>query len=416
MQEFGPKRVEWLIALLTLTIGATALGHRDQGEAHELAPLKVFVLAGQSNMQGHAHVRTLGTLALDPKTAPMLDAIQTSDGAPRVSERVWISSLGSAEEERVGRLTTGFGAAGRGPKFGPELAFGLTMERLLDEPILIIKTAWGGKSLHTDFRPPGAGSYEFNVEQLRSFEQQGRDIEALRAEVESASGRYYDLMVDHVRSVLQDIARVCPDYDADRGYELAGFVWFQGWNDMVDRGVYPNRDQPGGYDEYSRLLAQFIRDVRSDLDAPEMPFVIGVMGVGGPLDGYTAEQQRYKGIHGNFRQAMAAPAALPEFAGNVVAVATAQYWDTEFIALRNRERAIKPEADALNARVRDGTLSKESGSEALDALYSRHFSESELVLLKESTSNAEYHYLGSARIMTQIGRAFAEALAELTDE
>ncbi len=39
-------------------------------------------------------------------------------------------------------------------------------------------------------------------------------------------------------------------------------------------------DQPGGYDEYGRLLAQFIRDVRKDLSAPKMPFVIGVMGIG----------------------------------------------------------------------------------------------------------------------------------------
>ena len=54
----------------------------------------------------------------------------------------------------------------------------------------------------------------------------------------------------------------------DAGYELAGFVWFQGWNDMVGRDVYPNRDKPGGYDLYSRLMAQLIRDVRKDLSAP----------------------------------------------------------------------------------------------------------------------------------------------------
>ena len=31
------------------------------------------------------------------------------------------------------------------------------MEKRLGEPVLIIKTAWGGRSLHTDFRPPIAG-------------------------------------------------------------------------------------------------------------------------------------------------------------------------------------------------------------------------------------------------------------------
>ena len=78
--------------------------------------LKVFVLAGQSNMQGHASISTFDSLAYDPKTAPFLREMRGPDGAPRVCEDVWISSIGSAEEERIGRLTTGFGADQRGPK------------------------------------------------------------------------------------------------------------------------------------------------------------------------------------------------------------------------------------------------------------------------------------------------------------
>ena len=46
----------------------------------------------------------------------------------------------------------------------------------LNEPILIIKTAWGGKSLNTDFRPPSAGPYEFNESQLEGFKKQGKEI------------------------------------------------------------------------------------------------------------------------------------------------------------------------------------------------------------------------------------------------
>jgi len=62
---------------------------------------------------------------------------------------------------------------------------------------------------------------------------------------------------------------------------LAGFVWFQGWNDMYDGHTYPNRHKPGGYDEYSRFMACFIRDVRKELRAPNLPLVIGVIGVHG---------------------------------------------------------------------------------------------------------------------------------------
>ena len=382
-------------------------------QASQRAPLKVFILAGQSNMQGHAHVRTFDTMSLDPMTVPMLKEMRNSDGSPRVCEQVWISSFGSADVERVGKLTAGFGAELRGPKFGPEFTFGIYIEKLLDEPILIIKTAWGGKSLHTDFRPPNAGPYEFNQTQLDTLKKQGKDIEVIKAERVEASGHYYRLMTEHVKHVLSDIKRVYPAYDPKQGYELAGFVWFQGWNDMVGGDVYPNRGQPGGYDEYSKLLTQFIRDVRQDLSAPKLPFVIGVLGVNGPTDKYGPDQQRYKSIHQSFRDAMAAPAALPEFKGNVAAVLTENYWDMELTELRDRERTLKPKVDEINAAVKDGKLSRDEGNAALDKLYADNFSPHDLIILKESVSNAEYHYLGSAKIMAQIGKGFADAMAEM---
>ncbi len=404
-----------VILVLPVTGQEASASLRDPGtnRAAVLKPLKVFILAGQSNMQGHAHISTFDTMGLDPKTAPLLEAMRHTDGTPRVCEKVWISSIGSAAQEQVGKLTAGFGAQARGPKIGPEFTFGIYMQKRLDEPILIIKTAWGGKSLHTDFRPPGAGPYEFNETQLEGFQKQGKDIAEIRAEKAEATGRYYHLMIDHVNKVLADIKRVYPDYDPQQGYELAGFVWFQGWNDMVDRGTYPNRDEPGGYDKYSKLLAQFIRDVRKDLSAPKMPFVIGVMGVGGPVEKYPPEEQRYKGIHQHFRNAMAAPAALPEFEGNVSVVLTEEYWDMEVVELRQRENQIKPQVEQINDDMKEGTLTREQGKAALDRLYAETFTQREMEILKNSTSNFDFHYMGSAKIMAQIGKAFAEALAEM---
>ncbi|MCP3918937.1 MAG: sialate O-acetylesterase [bacterium] len=375
-------------------------------------PLKVFVLAGQSNMQGHAHVRTLDVMASDPVTAPILAELVDADGTPRVWEDVWISSIGSADEQQVGALTVGFGAGARGPKIGPELTFGVTMRRLLDEPILIIKTAWGGKSLNTDFRPPSAGPYEFDESQLERFAQQGKDVEAIRAAKVEATGRFYRSMIEHVRSVLADVERIHPYYDADLGYELAGLVWFQGWNDMVDRGTYPRRGETGGYDAYSQVLAHFIRDVRKDLAAPELPFVIGVLGVGGPVERYRQDQQRYKGVHQNFRDAMAAPAALPEFEGTVTAVLTETYWDMMATALRKREGDLKPALKRIEEQRKAGELRPEEARAARAELRAKAFTAEELDYLENSTSNAEFHYLGSAKIMTQIGKAFAEAMSE----
>jgi alpha-galactosidase len=375
-------------------------------------PLKIYLLVGQSNMQGHAAERTLEHLGMDPKTAPLLKAIRNADGTAKVQKNVWISSIEPSLEsgEKHGRLTVGYGAGGRGPKIGPELTFGITMQQHVAEPILLIKTSWGGKSLNSDFRPPSAGPYEFNQQQLENFKKRGKDVAEARKEKTERTGVYYRLMLEHIHKVLADIRRVYPDYDAKAGYELAGFVWFQGWNDMVDGSTYPTRGQPGSYDAYSKNLAHFIRDVRRDLKAPKLPFVIGVMGAGGPIAKYGPDQKRYAGIHGEFRKAMAAPAKLPEFKGNVTAVFTENYWDLQLSELVNRNGKVNAKRRELS---KDKTLTREQRDKAVANYTAKLFTKRELKILQTGTSNAAYHYLGSAKILTQIGKAFAKALAAM---
>ena len=101
-------------------------------------PLKVFILAGQSNMEGHAQVRTFDYLARDPVTVPILKEMRNADGSPRVCDKVWISySHGNAEGEPGGvihgRLTTNFGANPphntAAQKIGPEFTFGIGTDR-----------------------------------------------------------------------------------------------------------------------------------------------------------------------------------------------------------------------------------------------------------------------------------------------
>ena len=373
-------------------------------------PLQVFLLAGQSNMQGHAQVRTFEHIGMDPATKPMLDEMLNADGSPRVLDRVWISSVGCADHEQTGKLTTGFGASQNGPKIGPEYTFGITIEKYVQGTILLIKTSWGGKSLNTDFRSPSAGPYEFNETQLANFRKQGKDIEAMRAEKQMATGVNYRLMIEHVRHVLSDIKRVVPDYDASKGFELAGFVWFQGWNDMVDGSTYPQRDMPGGYDAYSHAMAHFIRDVRKDLNAPQLPFVIGVLGVNGPVSEYGADQQRYKGIHQNFRNAMAAPAALPEFQGNVAAVLTEKYWDRELSNAKSKENEVKQKAKKLAS---DSKLPPAEERALQEKMRNKELTERERQVIDKGISNLEFHYLGSAKILGGIGKGLAESMADL---
>ncbi|PQJ28148.1 sialate O-acetylesterase [Rubritalea profundi] len=385
----------------------------------EAKPLKVYILAGQSNMEGHAKVETFDYIGDDPATAPLLKEMRGPDGKPRVSDKVWISYFTGIKDtngEGIGKLTAGYGArrnpAENGGKIGPEFTFGLTMEKAHDGPVLIIKTAWGGKSLHTDFRPPSAGPYKLNAWQLENYpKQEGhgipKDFKKWKADKKTATGHYYRLMTEHVQNILTDIKRVYPDYNPKQGFELAGFVWFQGWNDMVDGQTYPRSNKPGRFDLYSELMAHFIRDVRKDFKAPKMPFVIGVMGVDGVQD-----KPNY------FRLAMAAPAALPEFKGNVVAVETAPYWDQPLGDIDQKNAQIRQMGHFLRSKHKghankDGKMTKDQQQTYLKDYRAKLITPADEARWKRGASNAGYHYLGCAKTMALIGQAFAQASLQM---
>jgi Carbohydrate esterase, sialic acid-specific acetylesterase len=355
---FRHIKMKYIATLLITTLFAAA--------SAEAKPLKVFILAGQSNMEGHAAISTFDYIGKDPLTAPILKEMRNSDGTPRVCDKVWMSYLtgpydGSANGEGLGKLTAGFGERGNNPtklsgKIGPEFTFGIFMEKELKEPIIIIKTAWGGRSLNTEFRPPSAGQYKLpkQIQEVWDKYPQGahgvpklEDRKKWQDDKDAASGVFYRMMIDHVKKVLADPKRVCPEYDAKDGYELAGFVWLQGFNDLVDGTTYPGPDQPGKYDVYSDLLAKFIRDVRKDLSAPKMPFVIGVLGVDG------------EGKNVNFRKAMAAPANMPEFKGNVVAVETAPFWDHAIAAAQPKQGEYNNIVGIAHTLKKDGSFDRE---------------------------------------------------------
>jgi hypothetical protein len=428
-------RAAFAILISTVMVSVTAVASAK--------PLKVFILVGQSNMQGHADVSTLAGLAMDPETKPLYDKLVDASGNPRVHENVSIAAFSRTDSwgkigdnvSKNGPLTVGFGNNTTNPdKLGPELGFGVTMGENLKEPILLIKTSWGGKSLKLNFRPPSGGPFHEHPEEVKDRKtNKGELITAAQqlAKTNEESGKYYRLMLEHVKTVLADPGKYCPAYDPKNGYEIAGFAWFQGFNDLV--GDYPPLDSSKGkdvvkdYSEYSRLLACFIRDVRQDLSTPNMLFAIGVLGVGGKNAGENTEL---------FRKAMTAPADLPEFKGSVVAVHTAEFWDEKlgelserksvtqvekgkrkendaddkYAALRARIAPLQKELDALEelkGKDKDKTL--ELKQKIRDILYTPE----EQDYLSKNSSNQGYHYMGSAKIYSRIGEALAKAIIEI---
>jgi alpha-galactosidase len=369
-------------------------------------PLKVYIMAGQSNMQGHAEFQTLPYMKEDPETVPLHTKLVDKQGTPRIHEDVHLS-LNTDYGTHQGPLTAGFGA--RKNTLGPELAFGVTMHEHLQEPILIIKTAWGGKSLHTDYRPPSAGPYVFDPKVLeRVMQRDNATAEQVNAAKAAATGRFYKLMLEHVNTVLADPGRYHPAYDEDEGYELAGFVWFQGFNDLVDGHAYPKRGEPGSYDAYTEVLGHLIRDVRKALNTPQLPFVIGVIGVGGSYLDDSLPDARSTAYHSEFQKAMAAAADQPEFRGNVFTVHTGLYWDHLQGAAENKKWDVRREATDL---IKEGKLGKQEQNAYEKKRLAELHTPQEAVAFK-GISHKAFHYLGSAKILSRIGEAMAEALIQ----
>lgn len=289
-----------LLGLMTALMAPALVAPMLQAAEPKGRVCRVYVLAGQSNMEGQAVVDlegqdynggrgTLAALLRDPAKAPLLGHLIGPDGGWRTRDDVFVRYQRQDRPLLMGPLGVGYAVYDGKHHFGAELQFGHVVG---DDaaahgtgPVLLVKTAWGGKSLFRDFRPPSAGP---------TVDAQGESV--------PAPGPFYALMIAQVREALAAVPEIVPG--AERG-ELAGFVWWHGWNDGVD----PRRSVPA----YEENLACLIRDVRRDLAAPGLPVVIGELT--GPWVDAPPEWER-------LRAAQAAVAAREEFAGSVRFVST----------------------------------------------------------------------------------------------
>lgn len=403
------------VAILAMGVGS-ARASEQPADKHKPAgkPLKIFILAGQSNMQGKARVRTIERLNMTEDGKPMYRDMIGEEGNPVTVKDAYCVYFTESRGKPVvysGPLNPTFGGEpDPNQSFGPEYTFGIYTQKHLNEPFLIIKTAWGGKSLVEQFRPPSAGELPLSAEKVEKFRAAGT-LEQELAKHKEKTGYYYRQMMEHVQEVLRDPGRYHPAYNKDAGYEIAGFVWFQGWNDLVNSFYkYSGEPMEKMYTPYTGLMADFIRDVRKDLDAPAMPFVIGVLGVDGPKD--ASDPKHW------FRKAQAAPAQMPEFKGNVAAVLTETCWDMELERIHQKlQRAAWEKVKAERPDI------AERAPRAANMLKDKYYQElmptaltpEELRLKHTGESNASFHYNGSAYIYGKIGKAFAEAMIEMHD-
>jgi Carbohydrate esterase, sialic acid-specific acetylesterase len=246
-------------------------------------------------MEGHGEVATTntstgrplnGTLLYqlhDPRTRHEFGILWNSSdenwiALPNV--KVWFNEAGqeqgvngsnipgiNGKDYSAGSLTVGYGALGPTGNnrnyFGPELGFGFNFPVDANDKILIVKTAWGGKSLAHDFRPPSSTV--------------GKDPYCQPPDCDPTQvGHFYQVMVENVRKIIKPgiAAKLFPDLSGLTP-ELAGFGWFQGWNDgcsLNDTAAYETN------------MVHLIQDLRNEWNSPHLPISIAVSGFGGYTD------------------------------------------------------------------------------------------------------------------------------------
>ncbi|HYE18027.1 MAG TPA: sialate O-acetylesterase [Tepidisphaeraceae bacterium] len=276
--------------LVALVVAALVMVQAPGAEPAK-SPVKVFILAGQSNMEGQAVVDltgkhynegkgTLAVLMADPAKVDAFKHLKGPDGKWVVRDDVFVRYQRERGPLLAGPLGIGFAVYGGTHHFGPELQFGHVIGDGIENPVLMVKTAWGGKSLYKDFRPPSSGG-----------------------EV----GPYYTKMIAGVREAIANMAKDFPQLK-DRGHEVAGLVWYQGWNDGVDaKNAVP---------EYEQNLVNLIKDVRKEFGAPALPVVVGEL-----TGAWVDAPPQWEAL----RKAQAAATNRPEFAGGVIFVPTRQF-------------------------------------------------------------------------------------------
>lgn len=255
--------------------------------------VKVIILAGQSNMEGFGQTELgndkieggLGSLRHLVATQPekygrLVD--KRNHWKSRKDVKFWWNK---GNQIIKGNLSIGQGS--NDTRIGPEFAAGQIMGDYFEEPVLIIKTAWGGKSLFVDFRPPTAVS------------KRGGKV-----------GFYYREMLNNIHQVLDNFSNEYPEF-AGMGYDIVGFGWHQGYNDSLS-------DSPAT--EYAENMADFIGDIRAEFGKPLLPFSLATIG-------HRGEQQSGTPLILTESQLSILDAAkFPQLKGNVTSTDTRPFW------------------------------------------------------------------------------------------
>ena len=448
----------WAIVALVLLIASPAFGQE---------PLKIFILAGQSNTVGHARGHTIATLfpssdSRDQELVQMVfdnnsgvskktlddqlilgkkideltggisdDKIKTMEEGPgkkaleakvnklkeaheaykknvsaacATSDRVYINSIAD-RNKKSGKLGIGYGADDS--KIGPEYGFGLSIAEKVDGPILLIKTSWGGKSLNYNFRPPSLPDFKTTPEYA-----------AAKAKAEENLKRYEAA----VKSFPQDQEKYKADLTAyEKQMKTADEKARKKLRKPREPRV-PRKPNPFSMDDAGlnyRMMNEAIQEVLANLkdnhpeyDAKAGYKIAGLVWFQGYNDQFSPEfRDNYKTNMISFikdiRKEYNEP-NMPVVIGVLGTGVTAEKVAENQVSVGQREAAKAPEFKDNVAAVESYTEYSHYSNDVFKKGWPEHYHEWDTV-----GSDRPYHYLGSGAFFVRLGDAFADSMAEL---
>lgn len=279
----------------------------DGKAANMRKPVKVFILLGQSNMLG------AGKVGPEDKPGSLQHAVQTEHLYPflRDDQGAWTER----KDVRNVRVMVGRGGGMKvfnnewmtvkGKTIGPELGIGHHLGNLLEEPVMILKSCIGNRSLGWDLLPPGSEQFEYDGKIYAGYKD-SPDAWPKGSEPKPIgwyAGKQYDDDIANAKKVLAELDKY---YPGTKRYEIAGFFWWQGAKDCGN-AAHCQR--------YEQNLVRLIEQLRKDFDAPKAKFVCATLGhVKKDAEGNDGlvlrAQLAVDGKSGNYKQ----------FAGNVASV------------------------------------------------------------------------------------------------
>ncbi|MGI9467413.1 MAG: sialate O-acetylesterase [Rubripirellula sp.] len=226
-------------------------------------PFKITYLTGDANGLGWIDRQDIqGTLATLVKHEAKYPYLMNDKGQWTERDDVWYRGVVTATGSHWLGVKSG--------RIGPELGFGKVLGDAIDEPVLILKTSQGNRSLGWDFLPPGSEQYEAGGKVFAGYKDSPASWEkGTKPEpINWYAGKQYDDCFQAAHEVLDNFDQQFPQWKG-RGYEIVGFGWWQG-----DKDRY-NAEHAARYEQN---LVRLIQNLRKEFKAPQAKFVCATLG------------------------------------------------------------------------------------------------------------------------------------------